>query len=404
MDALAARGIRFANAYTVMPTTDPAHASMLTGQYPRTHGVMQNATRRANPDGPSLAVWLRERGYTTAAITARLGLDPSLWRIAGFEHTDAPKLPTKERDASEVLALATDWLEDRGDERWFLWVHFWEPHKPYRPEEAARLRFASRPIRRTQRFEDPIRFLPAGGTVDPRIVEAAVALYDAEIWSADRAVARLLEAAGDAAPAGVAPLVFVVGDHGESLAERQKDTRIGFGHGTHINDEVVKVPWIVAWDDRLRPAVVRTPVSVVDLTPTLIDLIAPGATLDCEGRSLARAMLEGNEPPPAPIVLDRRPFLSKPIPGLRHAEYAWIEHPWKLIQREDAAPARLYDLESDPGETTDLAAEQPAVVERLASRLARWKAERPLRRDDEERLSPQSAAEREALRSLGYVD
>ena len=106
----------------------------------------------------------------------------------------------------------------------------------------------------------------------------------------------------------------------------------------------------------------------------------------------------------APIVLDRRPFRSKPIPGLRHAEYAWIEHPWKLIQREDADPARLYDLESDPGETTDLATAQPAVVEQLASRLARWKAERPLRRDDEERLSPERAAEREALRSLGYVD
>jgi arylsulfatase A-like enzyme len=239
--------------------------------------------------------------------------------------------------------------------------------------------------------------------VDPRIVEAAVALYDAEIWSADRAVARLLEAAAEAAPAGVAPLVFVVGDHGESLAERQEATRIGFGHGTHINDEVVKVPWIVAWDDRLRPAVVRTPVSVVDLTPTLIDLISPGSTMECEGRSLASAVLGGSEPTAVPIVLDRRPFRSKPIPGLRHAEYAWIEHPWKLIQREDADPARLYDLERDPGETKDLAAEQPAVVARLASSLARWKAERPLRRD-EEPLSPERAAEREALRSLGYVD
>jgi arylsulfatase A-like enzyme len=403
LDALAARGVRFANAYTVMPTTDPAHASMLTGQYPRTHGVMQNAARRANPDGPSLAVWLRDRGYATAAITARLGLDPTLRRIAGFEHTDAPKLPKKEREASEVLALARAWLEDRGSERWFLWVHFWEPHKPYRPEESARRRFAPRPIPRTKRFEDPIRFLPAGGTVDPRIVEAAVALYDAEIWSADRAVASLLEAAEDAAPAGVAPLVLVGGDHGESLAERQVATRIGFGHGTHINDEVVKVPWIVAWGDRLRPAVVRTPVSVVDLTPTLIDLIAPGSTMDCEGRSLASSVLEGREPSAVPIVLDRRPFRSKPIPGLRHAEYAWIEHPWKLIQREDADPARLYDLERDPGETRDLAAQQPAVVARLASSLARWKAERPLRRD-EEPLSPERAAEREALRSLGYVD
>jgi arylsulfatase A-like enzyme len=403
LDALAARGVRFANAYTVMPTTDPAHASMLTGQYPRTHGVMQNAARRTNPDGPSLAAWLQARGYFTAAITARLGLDPPLRRIAGFDHSDAPKLPTKERSADEVLGLAAKWLAERGSERWFLWVHFWEPHKPYRPEADARERFSTRPIPRKNRFEDPIRFLPTGRRVDRQTVNAAVALYDAEIWSADRAMARLIEAAMQAAPAGVMPLIVVVGDHGESLAERQDEIRIGFGHGTHINDEVVKVPWIVVWDGHVPPGVVVTPVSIVDLTPTVIDLIEPGAKLDCEGRSLARAILEGREPPPVPIVLDRRPFRSKPIPGLRHAEYAWIEHPWKLIQPEGGAPARLYDLGRDPGELRDVAGSEPDIVARLATSLARWKAERPLPRD-EEPLSSERAAEREALRSLGYVD
>lgn len=403
LDALATKGVRFANAYTVMPTTDPAHTSMLTGQYPRTHGVTQNAAQRSNPDGPSLAAWLKDRDYVTAAITARLGLDPPLRRIAGFVHSDAPRLPQKERDAAEVLALATSWLAGRGGERWFLWVHFWDPHKPYRPEASARERFATRPIPRKSRFEDPIRFLPAGRSVDAQIIDAAVALYDAEIWSADRAVARLIEAATQAAPAAVAPLIVVVGDHGESLADRQEETRIGFGHGTHINDEVVKVPWIVAWDGHARPGVVGAAVSVVDLTPTLIDLIEPGAKLDCEGRSLAAAILTGREPVSVPIVLERRPFRSKPLPGLLHAEFAWIEHPWKLIQREGGTPARLYDLSHDPAEVRDIAAEEPERVARLADRLARWKAERPLRHD-QRALSPESAAEREALRSLGYVD
>ena len=403
LDALAARGVRMARAYTVMPTTDPAHASMLTGQYPRTHGILQNALSRVNPDGPSLAVWLRERGYTTAAITARVGLDPTLRRIEGFEHSDSPQLPQKERDASEVLELATSWLAERESGRWFLWVHFWEPHKPYRPEEEARQHFARKPIPRTRRFEDPIRFIPAGRVVDRKIIEAAVALYDAEIWVADRAVARLLGAATAAFPSGVEPLIVVVGDHGESLAERQRETRIGFGHGTHVNDEVVKVPWILAWDGHLRPGVVQTPVSVVDLAPTLVDLVEPGAPFACEGRSLAAALRDGQEPAPVPIVLDRRPFRSKPIPGLRRPEYAWIEYPWKLIQREGGTPARLYNLELDAGETTDVAAQHPAVATRLAGRLARWKAERPLRRDAEP-ASADRAAEREALRALGYVD
>ena len=403
LDALAARGVRFANTYTVMPTTDPAHTSMLTGQYPRTHGVMQNAARRANPDGPSVAAWLRDRGYRTAAITARLGLDPPLRRIAGFDHADAPKLPRKERSAAEVLALATDWLAMQRNARWFLWVHLWEPHKPYRPEESARERFATRPIPRRSRFEDPIRFLPPGRSVDRQIIDAAVALYDAEIWSADRAIAQLVEAATEARPVGVAPLILVLGDHGESLADRQQETRIGFGHGTHISDEVVKVPWIVTWDGHTRPGVIETPVSVVDVTPTLIDLIEPGARLDCEGRSLASAVREGRAPEVVPIVLERRPFPSRAIPGLRYAEYAWLEHPWKLVESEGGAPPRLYDLARDPGEGRDVAAEQPEVVARLAANLARWKAARPLPRDDEP-LSPDRVAEREALRSLGYVD
>jgi choline-sulfatase len=198
-------------------------------------------------------------------------------------------------------------------------------------------------------------------------------------------------------------LIFVVGDHGESLAERQNETRIGFGHGTHLNDEVVKVPWIVFWSERAPPGVIETPVSLVDLTPTIMGLIDPGAKLGCEGRSLARAVLEGVEPEPVPIVLDRRPFRSRPIPGLQHAEYGWIEYPWKLIHGEGGKTTRLYDLARDPGEIHDVAASEPEVVERLVHSLARWKAARPLRSDDEE-VSPEREEEREALRSLGYVD
>jgi len=402
IDALARHGVRFANAYTVMPTTDPSHASMLTGEYPRTHGIVSNGARRANPEGPSLGAWLGERGYLTAAITARIGLDPPLRRIRGFEEVDAPRLPQKHRTATEVLERATRWLTERSGERWFLWVHFWEPHKPYQPDEPERRAFAAG-VPRTRRYEDPIRFLARGETVPRDVVEAATALYDAEIWSADRAVGRLVEAATDAAPAGREPLILVLGDHGESLADRPLETRVGFGHGTHINDEVVKVPWIVVWSGHLHPAVIYTPVSLVDLAPTLIDLVEPGARFDCEGRSVASTLRDGGEPPPAPVVIDRRRFQSRPVPGLRHDELAWIEYPWKLIRNDGARSPLLYRLDDDPGETRNLAETEAAVTARLSAAMARWKAERPLARDDEP-LTPEREAEQEALRSLGYID
>jgi arylsulfatase A-like enzyme len=402
--SLAERSTRFANTYSVMPTTDPAHASMLTCEYPRTHGIVQNAFRRTNPDGPSLGVWLGSRGYETAAITARIGLDPKQRRIAGFDHTDAPRLPQKERRAAEVLERTREWLDARDETPWFLWVHLWEPHKPYRPEAGARDRFTTRKVPALGKFEDPVRFLRKGETVDARVIEAAVSLYDAEIWVADRAVSALVAAATDAAPAGVEPLIFVLGDHGESLAERQAETRIGFGHGTHINDEVVKVPWLVTWEGRIGPSVIRTPVSVVDVTPTLIDLLEPGAKMKCEGRSLANSVLDGVEPEPVPLILDRRPFRSRPIPGLHRGEMAWIEHPWKLIQWDGGGNTRLYRLDQDPGETTNLAEQNPDVARAMTDRLAGWRAARPLKRDRGPRGDSDRDAEREALRSLGYID
>jgi arylsulfatase A-like enzyme len=402
IDALASRGVRFANAYTVMPTTDPSHASMLTCEYPRTHGIVSNGARRTNPDGPSLGAWLSEHGYLTAVVTARVGLDPPLRRIRGFTDVDAPRLPVKHRTAAEVLEHATRWLDQRSGERWFLWVHFWEPHKPYDPTEPERSRFVSG-VPKRPRYEDPIRFLARGQTVPKEIVDAATGLYDAEVWTADRAVGRLVEAATDAAPAGREPLMFVLGDHGESLADRPLETRVGFGHGTHINDEVVKVPWLVVWKDHLRSTLVKTPVSLVDLTPTLIDLVEPGARMDCEGRSLAEALRSGVEPPPVPIVIDRRRFASQPIPGLRHDELAWIEYPWKLIRNDGARRPLLYRLDEDPGETRNLADTEAEITARLTAAMAGWKAAHPLARDDEP-ITPEREAEHEALRSLGYID
>lgn len=402
--ALAERSVVFTNAYTVMPTTDPAHASMLTCQYPRTHGILQNAMRRRNPDGPSLGRWLAERGYETAAITARLGLDPTLRRIEGFSHSDAPRLPQKERTAAEVLDLASRWLAERDGGRWFLWVHLWEPHKPYRPEGKARTRFAKGPVPKKRKYEDPVRFLRKGQTVSGDVIEAAVSLYDAEIWLADRAIEKLVAAAGEATPAEEPLLTMVLSDHGESLAERQAETRIGFGHGTHINDEVVRVPWLVSWPGKLAPGKLSTAVSVVDLTPTLIDLAQPGSTMQCEGRSLARALTEGTEPDPVPIVLERRPFLSRPIPGLRRRETAWVEFPWKLIAHGGEQKPRLYRLDADPGETANLAAREPEKLAELSRRLAQWEAAHPPPRGPGDRADRGDAAEREALRALGYID
>ena len=404
LDRLARRGVRLANVYAPMPTTDPSHATMLTGQYPRTHGIMFNAGKRSRPDDASLGSWLQDRGYRTAAITARLGLDPRLRGIRGFDHTDAPELPARWRDASEILARVERWLDARGaDERWFLWAHLWEPHKPYQPEEPYRRRFLDRSIAKRWIRPDPARFVADRKLVPPRVVEAATALYDGEIATADDAVARIIELVTSAAPAGVEPLILVVSDHGESLAERQETHGVAFGHGALIYDEVVKVPWITVWQDRLKPAVIETPVSLVDLTPTVIGLLGGAAPAAIEGRDLSRFLIAGSEPEDVPILVERRLFRSKTNQRLSFPETAWIEFPWKLIVNEGAAAPELYRLDTDPGERDDLAAGRPEIARALGEKLERWKRERPLLPAGGP-ISREQEQELRALRSLGYVE
>jgi arylsulfatase A-like enzyme len=405
MDALAATGVRFANAYAVMPTTDPSHTSMLTCQYPRTHGVMRNAARRQNPEGPSLAAWLSKRGYETAAITARLGLDPELRGISGFGHTDSPRLPARHRDAADVVQRSRQWFSERQGDRWFLWVHLWEPHKPYTPMRAFRERFARGVPDGDARFEDPTRFLKKRQRLSQKIVAGARKLYDAEIALADNAVGALVGMARQAAPADGDLLIVLVSDHGESLAERQSASRIGFGHGALVYDEVVKVPWLLNWEGRLSPAVIDTAVSLVDMTPTLAGLVDPGAAVPkaCDGRTLADAVRSGESPEAVPIVLDRRLFRSHPLPGLRYEESAWIDYPWKAIVNDGAVRPELYRLDTDPHETTDLAEKEPERAASLAGALKAWKRARPLKRDDGPKTR-EAEQEEAALRALGYID
>lgn len=408
LTALARRGVRFEQAYVTMPTTDPSHASMLTGQHPRTHGIVRNADRRTDPAAPTIASWMRGRGYLTAAITARLGLHPERRGLRGFEHADAPELPATDRDAAEIIGRVGRWIESLppSTPRWFLWAHLWEPHKPYAPgqKELAQLGIEAEVLAGDRsELADPPRFLDAQRRLSDEAIAAATARYDAEILAADRAVASLLELARGAPPHDAEPLVMVVADHGESLGERQHSRSIAFGHGALLHDEVLRVPWIVAWPGRIAPRVISTPVSLVDLAPTLAELVDGAAPFAAEGRSLASAITGGEPLEPVPLFAERRPFQTHPLDRLAFSEAAIIDYPWKLIDNAGASTPELYRLDRDPGERRDLAGAEAARAQRLRERLRAWQAARPGPAIAEPPRR-RRRAEIEALRALGYID
>jgi arylsulfatase A-like enzyme len=232
-------------------------------------------------------------------------------------------------------------------------------------------------------------------------------LYDGEIATSDAAVARIVKAAYEAGPDESPPLVMIVSDHGESLGERQESTRVAFGHGVLLYQETVHVPWIVVWERHLKKRVYDTYVSLVDLAPTLMDMVHFGNGYRTEGRSLALYMANGEESPQRRFFLERRLFGSRFMEGLEHPETAIVDFPWKLIENRGVGRRELYDLASDPDERHEQSAEQAAVAARLGKELGAWIDDHPLPRQQgpaNRAQEQEDEVEREALRSLGYID
>jgi arylsulfatase A-like enzyme len=133
IDDLARTGLRFTNHFTPMPTTEPAHATMLTGLYPRSHGILANGTRAALPNLPTLGTWFQRREYRTAALLSRYGLAPEKLGLAGFDEQWEPGAVPAESAAPATYGRFREFLRANESRPFFLWLHFWDPHDPYRP-------------------------------------------------------------------------------------------------------------------------------------------------------------------------------------------------------------------------------------------------------------------------------
>ncbi len=343
LDALAARGARFHQAYTTAPMTLPAHASMLTGLYPAEHGVHENA-RHLGPGHPLVAERLRAAGYMTAAFVSGLPLDRQFGLARGFDLYDDELAPGEaERRAGETTDRALAFLGGGARAPLFLWVHYFDPHEPYEPPEPFRSRYPESP-------------------------------YLGEIAYMDRELGRLVEAF-EGRPGGGGSRILVAGDHGEGLGEHGETL-----HGNLLYQGVMRVPLIVAGDG-IGPAEIRRPVSVRQVAETV---------LHWAGLEGGGGLLAGE---PAPVLGEAmKPYL----------QYGWqpqvmaVSGPLKAIR---AGGLEVYDVVADPAEAQDLAGRvrlEPAV----ARALSEYPLPRPAPDDPAEALSREA---RERLASLGYV-
>jgi arylsulfatase A-like enzyme/Flp pilus assembly protein TadD len=365
IDALAARGVRFDRAYAAAPITLPSHASLLTGLYPPKHGARHNGMH-VRGDVPTLAALLQARGFATGAFVAAFPLDRRFGLARGFDvYSDAlPRgtdgRPRNERPGSQVVDEALAWLNARPERQpFFLWVHLFEPHAPYEADLGA-------------------------GTARSQSDR-----YDDEIARADRQVARIVAAVE---PRLASTLLVVAGDHGEAFGEHGE-----ISHSVFVYDTTLRVPLVVAGaatspdaSARSEPLVISVPVSLVDVTPTVLDL-AGVPSIASDGVSL-RAALEGRPLGARTLYAESfAPLLDfgwSPLRSLRDGNTKYI-----------AAPKpELYDVGKDPDEMHNLVGPRPDVARRLSGQIdritpANLEARRPnVDRETHARLG-----------SLGYV-
>lgn len=393
---LAEQGTLVRRAVSPMPTTDPAHTSMLTGLYPRTHGVRINGQHVAQPSIATLASWAGGLGYRTGAFVSRGFLAPSQLSLGGFDHEEGPE--AAERNGRDTLDLALAWLDENAGERLFLWVHFFDPHHPYEPPEP----FASRFV--APGAPDAVSLGNAYNreAYTQEQVRAHSDRYDAEIAYTDSLIGELIERLTARTPEREAPLVAIVGDHGEAMGELDERYRFAFDHGKLLYRSILDIPLLFYWPGVIPAGrTLEGPAEVIDIAPTLADVLGvPG--FENQGKSLWPYMQGEPEPDDWLAFSERRvvPF-SKQLRFLAREQYAVQDRRYKLILSTPFARTELFDLEADPDEQSDVADELPEVEERLRNAIQQWRRATPT---SGEWTTTIPAEKIELLRELGYIE
>jgi arylsulfatase A-like enzyme len=378
LDALVARGGRFTQMIASASSTTPCVATMLTGLYSPRHGVRSIGAHRLHPDVTTLATMLTNAGYhTVAEVTGPLGTENGLDRgFAEYHLRPAAAYLTDAWGRDLVARLARGALPAP----WFLFLHLWELHAP---------RKVLPPYRR-RRF---------GAT-----------RYDRALASLDAALAPLLAAL----PSDT--VVLLHGDHGERLMAstlayrwyRLRRDLLGAsrtqkleGHETDVYEDLIRVPLAIVAPGRV-PAGARSDqlVRQVDLTPTVLDLLALPIPAGLDGVSLLPAIREQR-----PLGLEAFIEAFGRVRGTeRDRRRGWRTERWKYVEAPHApdVPVELFDLAADPRERRNRAADEPAETATLRARVAAVEASgvgegQALTPEEEEAVAAR-------LRDLGYIE
>lgn len=366
MDSVAREGVVFERAYATAPLTLPSHASLFTGLYNPEHGITTNGRGKYSAPNLMLSDVLASADYQTAAFVASFVLDARFGLNRGFQVYDDEIRDTshqddvlhRERNGAAVVDSALKWLKTRQVSPFYCWVHLYDPHFPYQSHEAEfGAQFKDRP-------------------------------YDAEIAYMDLQIERLLSQLKESGLES-STIVVIVGDHGEGLGDHVEEN-----HGYTLYNSTQHVPMIIKC-----PGVTvaghrhSVPVSLVDVLPTVCDLLEQPVPKKISGRSLVDALHGKSMESIDCYSATDDPFLHEGWSPLR----SLTTERWKYIR---TTKPELFDLQNDPQEKHNLAESNVQQLKAMESSLSQMEQRMTAQASSNVQLSER---ELQILQSLGYV-
>jgi len=338
LDQFAKTGVLFGANYAHIPTTGPSHASILTSKYPRKLGLLKNGMVLSQ-DRLLLSEILKSHGYTTGAVVSSLVLDPQLGFAQGFDDYDAHfssagatmghdfewaghYFPGFDQTGDITTRKAIQWLASHPRQKFFLWVHYFDPHAPYSPPEP----FAK-------------KFLKKQGS----FLENVNAYYDGEILFVDQQIAGLLRYLKEI---GIdsKTLIVVTADHGEGLGQHN-----WMGHGMYLYQEQTHTPLMMSLPKVIPSGVkVKSVVRSIDIAPTILDILGIQREEQFEGESLFPAILDPAQGTDRTVFMERRHYAETLYQGVSvlGSKFGVREGNMKYVWAPEELTEELFDLTS----------------------------------------------------------
>lgn len=365
IDRFANEAVLFKNVISPVPTTLPAHSSMLTGTIPPYHGVHGNIHYKLAQQNLTLPEILKQQGFITAAVISAFVLDAQFGLNQGFDYYNDRFVEVQhnvsgaERRGDETTDFAIKWLEENKDQKFFFFLHYYDPHAKYEPPEPFATKYTG------NQYAGEVAF------VDHCIGQVIEKLKKLDLYDSS--------------------LIIITGDHGEMLGEHGEED-----HTYFIYQSAIKVPLIFKLPGYSKSRKIDHTAGLIDIVPTICGLLGIETPAPVQGEDLSPYILQKQTPNQKKYLfcesLTPTRFNANPLLGV-------VTDRWKYIQ---TTRPELYDLETDPRETNNLINQKPQRARLLQDQLKQILEQSTRRGSPDSKLKLDAQAIK-LLQSLGYV-